>query len=261
MKVTIIGAGVFGVALGKILGDNGHAVTYFDSKNSSPTLVEATEGAEVLVLAVPSEAVEELAESLPEHLRQLPVILAAKGLLNLDAFVNFGRFSVLGGSAFAVDVMEGLPVTLTVTDELARQLFERRPQVTVELTDDALGVTLCGSLKNIYAIGAGALVEAQSKVPTYLEQALAEMKRYLADHGARPETADLACGIGDLTMTATSEKSRNLRFGKALAARADVGQVRRELGTVEGLETLEQVDREGYAIIERVYELVRAHEV
>ena len=260
MNVTMIGAGAFGVALGKILGDNGHAVTYFDSKNPQPTLEEATVGTEVVVIAIPSGVVGEFVGSLPADLRKLPVILAVKGLLSMDAFADFERFSVLGGAAFAADVMEGLPVTLTVTDELARQLFENE-QVTVELSDDVLGVELCGSLKNIYAIGAGALVGAQSEIPAYLEQALAEMKHYLADHGAKPETADLACGIGDLTMTATSKKSRNLRFGKALAAGRSAEEARNELGTVEGLETLERVDREGYPIITKIYELVRTHEV
>lgn len=256
----MIGAGAFGVALGKILVDNGHEVTYFDSKNPQPTLEEATASAEVLVIAIPSGVAGEFVGSLSANLRKLPVILAAKGLLSLEAFANFERFSVLGGAAFAADVMKGLPVTLTVTDELARQLFENE-QVAVELSDDVLGVELCGSLKNIYAIGAGALVGAQSELPAYLEQALSEMKRYLADHDAKPETADLACGIGDLTMTATSEKSRNLRFGKALAAGRPAEEVRQELGTVEGLKTLEQVDRESYPIIAKIYELVRAHEI
>jgi glycerol-3-phosphate dehydrogenase (NAD(P)+) len=259
MNVTIIGAGAFGGALGKILDDNGHAVLFFDNKEPHLTLEEATEPAEVIVIAIPSEAVGEFAGSLPARLRKLPVILAVKGLLSLGIFADFERFSVLGGSAFAVDIVEGLPVVFTVTDELARQLFENE-QVKVELTDDALGVELCGSLKNIYAIGAGALVQAQAQTQAYLEQALAEMKRYLTNHGALAATADLACGIGDLMMTATSEKSRNLRFGKALAAGRSAEEARRELGTVEGLETLAQVDREGYPIIAKIYELVRATE-
>ena len=210
MNVTIIGAGVFGVALGKILTDNGHGVVYFDVKDSL-SLAEATDGAEALVVAIPSGAVAEFASSLPEDLRNLPVILTSKGLLALDAFAGFARFSVLSGPAFAEDIMAGLPVNFTVTDELARELFAGE-QVSVELSDDALGVALCGSLKNIYAIGAGALVRDQEEMSVYLQQAVAEMKLYLVDHGAKPETADLACGVGDLTMSATDEKSRNLRF-------------------------------------------------
>jgi len=254
----IIGAGAFGAALGKILTDNGYGVTYFDRKNEL-SLEEAAAEAEAIVLAIPSVAMAELASSLPDRLRELPVILAAKGLLDLGIFVNFARFSVLSGPAFAEDIMAELPVTFTVTDELAVKLFANE-RVAVELTDDALGVVLCGSLKNIYAIGAGVEVEAQVEAPQYLEAALAEMKSYLANHGANPETADLACGIGDLAMSVTDEKSRNLRFGKALRAGVGTEEALRELGTVEGLTTLRQVDREGYPIITRIYELTRVHE-
>ena len=254
MNVTIIGAGAFGVALGKILTDNEHVVVYFDLKDSL-SLEEATREAEVIVIAIPAAAVAEFASSLPVELRQLPVILAAKGVLLLDDFADYARFSVLSGPAFAVDIMEGLPVTFTVTDELARQLFENEC-VAVEVTDDALGVELCGSLKNVYAIGAGALVGEPSEVSAYLEDALAEMKLYLVAHGARAETADLACGIGDLTMTATDEKSRNLRFGRALAAGRAADEILAELGTVEGVGTLGRIDRKDCPIMSRVYELV-----
>ncbi|MCL1840088.1 hypothetical protein FWF89_03830 [Candidatus Saccharibacteria bacterium] len=258
MNVTIIGAGAFGKALGKILTDNGHGITYFDRKNSM-SLEDATRETDVIVIAIPSAAVPEFASSLPTDLRQLPVILATKGMLSLDVFADYVRFSVLGGAAFAVDIMEELPVTLTVTDELSQMLFKNE-RVAVELTDDALGVELCGSLKNIYAIGAGALVKNPDEMLEYLQKALAEIKLYLVDHGAKPETAELACGIEDLTMSATSEKSRNLRFGQALAEGRSVEEAHSGLETVEGLEALDEIKYEDYPIIAKVYELVRGRE-
>jgi glycerol-3-phosphate dehydrogenase (NAD(P)+) len=255
MRITIVGAGAFGRGLGKILVDNGHEVAFFDSKVLQPTFEETVANAEVLVIAIPSEVVPKFASSLTAKLRGLPVILASKGLMSLEPFRDFERFSVLAGAAFAEDIMKELPVIFTVTDELAVKLFENE-RVKVELSDDTLGVMLCGSLKNVYAIGAGALVKAQSETPEYLEEALSEMKQYLKNHGANPETVDLSCGAGDLIMTATDEKSRNLRFGKGLREGQNAEDLRRKLGTIEGLSAIEQVNKEGYPIISKIYELV-----
>lgn len=260
MNVVIIGAGAFGKALGKILVDNGHAIAYFDKKHEHPTLAEAVEGADVMVLAIPSKVVSEFTKTLSADLRKMPVISAAKGLLDLSCFDGYARVSILSGPAFAVDIMNELPVTFTVTDEIAKTLFENE-RVVIELVDDALGVALCGSLKNIYAIGAGALPEASDDINDYLERALAETRHYLKNHGAKSTTADLACGIGDLVMTATNEKSRNLRCGKRLLKGYSLDDVYNELGTVEGLEALKQVDREGYPIIKKIYELVYGDEI
>ena len=256
--MTIIGAGAFGVALGKILTDNGHGIVYFDTKNSM-SLEVATVDADVLVIAIPAAGVAEFAQSLPVELRGLPVILTSKGLFDLDVFADYARFSMLGGASFATDIMEGRTVTFTATDELAKMLFENE-RVVVELTDDNLGVALCGSLRTIYVIGAGALMGAKNELLVYLQQALAEMKLYLVDHGAKPETADLACGVGDLTMTATDEESRNLRFGNALRAGQAMEEARDELGTVEGLDALKLVKREGYPMISEIYDLVYGDE-
>ena len=252
----MIGAGAFGVALGKVLGYNGHAVTYFDQKNPELTPETATEAAEVLILAIPSGAIPEFVANLPDRLKSLPVMLASKGLLSLEPFVGLDRFSVISGASFAEELMAGSPVTLTATDALANELFAGE-QVTIELTDDILGVMLCGSLKNIYAIGAGALPEFQGTVAAYACRAFAELKQYLERHGANPATAERACGLADLMMTLTSTTSRNFRHGRALrmAGQANAQAAQAELGTVEGLATLMQVDREGYPEIEKVYRL------
>lgn len=254
MKITIIGAGAFGTALGKILSDNQHEINYYDTKHTDITLEQSIQGAEALVLAIPSTAVEDFLWELPEEGRQIPLILTTKGLLSLNMFNDFADFSVLSGPAFADELMAGSPATLTTTSHRVKDIFQNE-QISIEVTEDILGVVLCGSLKNIYAIGAGLLPDFENSLASYIEQSLREMRRYLEEHGALGETVDLACGVGDLVLTATSETSRNFMFGKSLAAGNNAASAQSE--TVEGLATLDQVDKEDYPLIKEIYERVR----
>ena len=255
MNVTILGAGRFGMALSKVLSDNGNTVKYFDPKENGLTLEGALEGTGAAVMAVPSEFAMEAAMGLPEWVRKVPLILATKGLMDPGMFAEFEKFIVISGPAFADDILAGAKCTLTATAELGRELFENE-QVTIELTNDISGVMLCGALKNIYAIGAGMLPEYDSTSAEYIERAHVEMGRYLVEHGAEAETAELACGIGDLILTCSGEQSRNFRCGRMLAEGVGLDEILKELGTVEGLGALERVDREGYGVIGEIYEKV-----
>ena len=56
MKVTIIGAGAYGTALGGLVAGNGYDVDYYDPKREPERLKSATSGAKVIILCAPSEA-------------------------------------------------------------------------------------------------------------------------------------------------------------------------------------------------------------
>ena len=253
--MAICGAGAFGTALGKVLRSNKHRVRFYDNHKLWYSLRYAMEEADAVVIAVPAEAINELLEEYPEDKKDLPVILATKGLLNLDMFEGFSEFGLLSGPAFAATLMGTKKATLTATHEMAKTLFAGR-QVTIELTDDEMGVLYCGSLKNVYAIGAGYSCENKDDVKVYVAQALQELRLYLEAHGARGATADLACGYGDLLLTCSSEESRNFRFGKMLANGVDAESAKAELGTVEGLVTLAELDYQKYALLTYVHEII-----
>jgi glycerol-3-phosphate dehydrogenase (NAD(P)+) len=217
MKAAIIGHGVYGSALGKIMEGNQHAVAFFD-KNDGQALDDVLSKAEVVVLAIPSEFARDFLADFPERFRGLPLILATKGLLTPEGFGDFTDFAVLSGPAFAVELNERKPTTLTATSELTRTLLQT-DWLKIELTDDVKGVMACGTLKNIYAIEAGfrGLKPDEPAFETYITQALLEMKELIVGLGGRAETADLACGIGDLILTCGSLTSRNYQFGARLA--------------------------------------------
>lgn len=252
----MIGAGVFGKALGKILTDNGHAVNYYDPAiYPDVDLKMATYKSNTIVICIPSIYLPEFIDSYPNELKTIPTILASKGLLNADLFNDFKQFSVISGPAFANEIMDDKPATFTASGPYPMGLF-KNDQISIELTEDTLGIILCGTLKNIYAIGAGYYSDSDNDIATYIERAHNEIATYLEKHGADPHTADLACGIGDLILTCTSNTSRNFTFGQRLKNGESVGDILEDLKTVEGYSATQIIDVEGYPLLQNVRALI-----
>ncbi len=259
MKIAILGAGAFGQALGKILTDNHHEISYYDPAiYPDVDLAAATLNASTIVIAIPSIFLPEFIDNYPNELKTIPTILASKGLMNIDMFADFTQFSVISGPAFASEIMEGKPATFTASTPYALGLF-KNDQISIELFDDPYGIVLCGTLKNIYAIGAGYHSDSMNDVAMFIERAHNEIANYLHKHGANPHTSDLACGLGDLILTCTNDTSRNFTFGKRLKAGESVGSILEDLKTVEGFSAAQIVDWDGYPLLTQIQNIISQH--
>ena len=256
MRITVLGSGAWGSALGKILHDNGHDVTLWGI--SAPLLAElqqgrserllpgvklptgwkteldfdrAVAGSECLLLAVPSEAFREIATRLKGH----PAILvsATKGI-EYQTGVTMSRIlreqtsadkvAVLSGPSFAREVALGIPTTVVCASEqeatarLVQALFHR-PEFRIYRSTDTLGVEFGGALKNVIAVGAGVgdgLGYGDNTKAGLVTRALAEIRRLGVACGAQPETFSGLSGLGDLMLTCFSRQSRNREFGERL---------------------------------------------
>ena len=251
MKITFLGAGVFGSALANIAKDNGHEVKFYDPfKYPDINLHDATNGSDLNIFTAPNSAANDI---LPELDKDTPLIIASKGFVSLKPFQDFKKVSALGGAGFASDIEtaesqaetaksqpESQPesqnsktITFTTSSETAENIFSTE-NIKLEFTDDTLGILLCGALKNVFAIGAGLYGETDSSAApmSYLETAISEMHQILKDNHANPETLRLSCGAADLVLSCTNN-SRNFRFGQALK-----NQVSPENNTVEGLSVI-----------------------
>lgn len=106
---------------------------------------------------------------------------------------------------------------------------------------DVIGVETAGALKNIIAVGAGALHGmgyGDNAKAAIITRGLAEITRLGVKMGANPLTYSGLSGVGDLIVTGTSVHSRNWRAGDALGRGEKLEDVERNMGMViEGIST------------------------
>ena len=236
MKIAMLGAGAFGTALGGILADKGYDIDYYDSKVERERLSDVLLKAKYIVLCIPSVAVPHLLPYLPKN---IPFIVATKGILMDVAFREFRDWMVLSGPGFAADIKTQKKTFLTATDSRVVDLFSTS-YIQFDFTDDRRGVLMCGALKNVYAILAGlkGLKRETAEWREFVRKASEEMAAILETNGAEAETVDLACGIGDLKLTC-GMPSRNYEYGKILRSNPNYEPT----NTVEGLSTIHRISR------------------
>ena len=249
MKIAMLGAGAFGTALGGILRENGQDVQYYDPKIENVDLEDVLAGASYNVVCAPSQVVPDLLPQLP---LEVPLIIATKGLMTDAGLEGFYDWMVLSGPGFADDIKAHRQTLLTATSPQVVELFET-DYLKFDLTRDRLGVLMCGALKNVYAIEAGLeqLVKATPAWRDYIAAATRELREILATNGAEVRTVDLACGVGDLELTAALP-SRNYEFGLKLHDDATY----RPEKTVEGVTALMKL-RQGELKVPETAEILR----
>jgi len=163
------------------------------------------------------------------------------------ANVPIARIAALSGPNLAAEVARNLPASaviaardLALAERVVTRLARRRFRMYVN--EDILGVELCGALKNIVAIAAGAadgLGFGDNGKAGLLTRGLAEMTRLGIAAGANPLTFAGLAGMGDLIATCGSHLSRNHRLGEELAKGRTWADIEATLpGTAEGAYTV-----------------------
>ena len=238
-KVSIIGTGTWGIALGMVLAQNGHEVTAWSAlpkeiealkesykcKNLpgveiprsivfTADLQEACTDKERLVLSVPSVFTRGVAKGIEE-----------KTLMTMSQQIEeelpMANVAVLSGPSHAEEVSRGIPTTVVVgakdrqTAEHIQNLF-MSSVFRVYTSPDILGIELGGALKNVIALAAGVsdgLGCGDNTKAALMTRGIAEITRLGVAMGGKPETFSGLSGIGDLIVTCTSMHSRNRRAG------------------------------------------------
>ena len=157
------------------------------------------------------------------------------------------RLAALSGPNLALEIARGLPASAVVAAHdpgLAERVVTRltRRAFRLYVNADVLGVELCGALKNILAIAAGAVDElgfGDNGKAGLMTRGLAEMMRVGIAAGANPLTFAGLAGIGDVIATCGSGLSRNHRLGVELARGRSWREIEASLGGVaEGAYTV-----------------------
>lgn len=219
-----------------------------------------SDAVELVILAVPSAAMRDVCAAAVTFIPPEAVLLSvAKGIergslrrmtevITEEIPAAKGRVAAMSGPNLAVEIARGLPASSVigaqdeaVSDRVIAILGSR--SLRLYRNRDVVGVELCGALKNIIAIAAGAtdrLGFGDNGKAGLITRGLAEMTRLGVAAGANPLTFAGLAGIGDVLATCSSDLSRNHQLGVELAEGRHWTEIEGSLpGVAEGAYTVE----------------------
>ena len=201
---------------------------------ASTDLAAVVQGADVIVMGVPSHSFRAVLDEVARNIRPwVPVISLTKGL-ELASGKRMSELiveclpghpvGVLTGPNLAREIMSGQAAAsvLSMEDEIILRRLQplfNSGQFRVYSNTDLVGCELGGVLKNIIAIAVGmgdGLGAGDNTRAALITRGLAEITRMGIALGGRAETFAGLTGMGDLIATCTSPLSRNRHVGVEL---------------------------------------------
>ncbi|RSM85496.1 NAD(P)-dependent glycerol-3-phosphate dehydrogenase [Kibdelosporangium aridum] len=261
-RIAVLGAGSWGTTYAKVMADAGRDVVLWarrpevaaavtdthenpdylpgirlpDNLTSTSDPAEALDGAEAVILAVPSQ-------SLRANLSQwrLP---AGATLVSLAKGVELGTLKRMSEVVAEVADVPSDHVAVVSGPNLAMEIARQQPTATVIACEDhdraidlqhasttgyfrpytntdVIGCELGGACKNVIALSCGmasGLGFGSNTLATLITRGLAETSRLGMALGADPMTFAGLAGLGDLVATCSSPLSRNRTFGERLGS-------------------------------------------
>jgi glycerol-3-phosphate dehydrogenase (NAD(P)+) len=227
-----------------------------ESLRATADLAEALTGADVLVMAVPSQSFRAVLTEAVEHVRPwIPVVSLVKGLeqgtrrrmTQIVSEVLPGHpAGVLAGPNIAKEVLRGYAAAATIampdhrSAEMLQDLF-RTKLFRLYTGTDVVGVELAGALKNVFAIAVGfgdGLEAGHNTRAMVITRSLRELTRLGVAMGGQADTFAGLAGMGDLIATCTSPQSRNRHVGFELARGKTLEEIIAEMSQVaEGVKS------------------------
>jgi len=297
MRVAMMGSGSWGTAFAMVLAHAGCEVTIWSRdertveqittirqnrtyhpgvelpEGISATLSapEALAGAELVVLAIPAQAVRANLLQWKSDIPSAAVIVSLIKGIEIGTTMRMSeviaqtldtpseQIAVVSGPNLAREIVQRQPTASTVacTDSLTAQAVQAacttnyfRPYWTT----DVIGTEIGGSVKNVIAVANGMAVGmglGENSQASLITRGLAEMARLGVALGADPLTFQGLAGVGDLVATCQSALSRNRTFGENIGSGL----------TVEETIDITRQTCEAYKSCTPILELAREHGV
>lgn len=220
----------------------------------------ALRNARLIVMAVPSHLMRQVARRVAAALKEpTPVVSVAKGVESgtfkrmshvLQEELKQPQIAALSGPSHAEEVGRGMPTAVAAAAaHMALATFVQEvfsgPNFRVYTNNDIVGVELCAALKNVLAIGAGAIDGyglGDNAKSALLTRGLVEMVRFGTALGGQVESFFGLAGVGDLITTCFSCHSRNRAFGERIAKGMSIEDaLHASSGVVEGYRNAQTV--------------------
>ncbi|EFQ83546.1 glycerol-3-phosphate dehydrogenase [NAD(P)+] [Aeromicrobium marinum DSM 15272] len=269
--IAVMGAGSWGTAFALVLADAGNDVTMWgrraelceaistthenpdylpgielpDAVRATSDPAEALAGAEVVVLAVPSQQLRANLTDWGRHIGPDAVLVSLMKGVELGTHLRMSeviaeltgagpeRIAVVSGPNLAREIAEREPAASVVAcaDRQVAESLQRichSPTFRPYTNDDVVGCELGGTTKNVIGLAVGVAVGlgfGDNAKASIITRGLAETARLGAALGADPLTFSGLAGMGDLVATCSSPLSRNRSFGEKLGQGLTVDEV------------------------------------
>lgn len=222
-------------------------------------LAEALDGVDAVLFVVPTKVTRLVAKQVAAILDHKVVVMHASKGLEPDTHERLStileeeipaelrsEIVVVSGPSHAEEtIVRDLTLISAASKDIeaatyVQELFSNR-YFRLYTNNDVIGVETAGALKNIIAVGAGALHGlgfGDNAKAAIIARGLTEITRLGVKMGANPLTYSGLSGVGDLIVTGTSIHSRNWRAGDALGRGEKLEDIEKNMGMViEGIST------------------------
>lgn len=268
-RVAVMGSGSWGTAFALVLGDAGNQVRLWARRPELAAAInrehrnvdyfpaialpaelhavsdpqEAMDGADVVVLAVPSQSLRGNLSHWAPPPTAIMVSLAkgievGTGLRMSEVIADAGgvpaeRIGVVTGPNLAREIAERQPSASVVASSSlstaeALQTVCHTARFRAYTNTDVVGCELGGATKNVIALAVGMAIGlglGANATASVITRGLAEIARLGAALGADPHTFSGLAGLGDLVATCSSPLSRNRTFGEELGKGRTVAEI------------------------------------
>ena len=266
MNISILGAGSWASSLADVLIDNQHNVLLWHYKKNTiknPNITNSLECIQkrmVIFIALPSHAISNILERInlkPETL----IVICSKGfdpqtkcrlslLVEQKLAIKKNNIIILSGPSHAEEVSRKVPTAVVAASSSLKnaeyiQNIISNHYFRVYTSTDVIGIEIAAAAKNIIAIASGICIGlnyGDNTIAALISRGLKEVIRLGKKFKAKEDTFYGLGGLGDLSVTAFSEHSRNRKFGINLAKYNNLNKAQREINMiVEGINATEIV--------------------
>lgn len=286
MNITILGAGAYALGLALRFNKNNNKIIIWSAvKEEIDALTKtkmneralpgikmpsnfiyttntkkALEGSNIVVIAVATKFLSSVCEEIKPYVKNKHILIASKGIeQETNSFASnivknklkTKKLCTLSGPSFAKDMAQDelVGLSLATTNSKTKQIVINAlssDTLKIRVTNDFLGVELCGTLKNIIAVTSGMLDGmkiSESTKAMFLTESINDTRKLIRKLGGNEKTIMSFAGFGDILLSCASSSSRNYTYGKLLGN----GESKKELeaylksNTVEGVYTLKSI--------------------
>ena len=286
MNITILGAGAYGLGLALRFNKNTKKVVVWSKLESEideliktrmnskalPSVImpsniiftnnvkKALEGSDIVVIAVATKFVSSVCDEIKPYIKNKHIVIASKGIEQdtynfaskiIKSKLKTNKLCTIAGPSFAKDMAkdELIGLSLATTNRSTKEaVIPSLASDTLKLrvTNDFLGVELCGTLKNVIAVVSGILDGigvSESTKAMFLPVSINDTRKLIKKLGGNEKTIMSFAGFGDILLTSTSSTSRNYSYGKLIGNGASKEELDSYLSknTVEGVYTLKSI--------------------